>query len=374
MSYQAISSGWRKTIPAYVILIFIVLGGASLSAAPPSGTDYASSGGDANADGNVDIGDAIYLLNHLFTGGPAPAPCPPSGTQCSSSGGDANGDSLINIADGIWILAFLFEDGNAPLACPPAEPIEDPEVPDNFTSIGPNLQGYQEYLHDATGIIFVKIPSGNFHMGTTPEQEAPYEPGTDESPVHLVTLSSFLIAKTEIRQQIYTQVMGFNPAAHPGDNLPVEQVSWNDLSAPDGFLAQTGLSLPTEAQWEYACRGDSTGPFSGTGNLEEMGFYQNNSTGQTSEVGQLNVNSYGLHDMHGNVWEWVADSYSPGYYAEPCAAGLNPVNTAGLLERVVRGGAYNSTATTCRTTNRYFLLPLVITNDSVGFRPVFRLD
>lgn len=116
------------------------------------------------------------------------------------------------------------------------------------------------------------------------------------------------------------------------------------------------------------------GPFGGTGVLDEMGAYQDNSKGETSQVAQFNPNGFGLHDMHGNIWEWVEDYYSSDFYGDPCASDLDPLNGSGVLERVVRGGAYNSGATTCRSANRYFLIPLGLTNDSVGFRVAYTLD
>lgn len=211
-------------------------------------------------------------------------------------------------------------------------------------------------------------------MGSTSEIDAPFVPGSDESPPHLVTLSSFLIAKMEVSQAEYLLVMGTNPSANVGDDLPVEQISWNEINAPGGFLELTGFTLPTEAQWEYACRGTTTGPFSGTGEIGTMGSYLGNSNGVTSPRGSFEPNSYGLFDMHGNVWEWTRDNYSSTYYSDPCSSALDPIYDEGLAERVVRGGAYNSTATTCRSANRYYLISLVLTNDSVGFRPVLNLN
>lgn len=342
--------------------------------AMPSGGEYSATGGDPNGDGSIDIGDAVYLLNHLFAGGAAPVPCPPTGSGCTNLGGDANGDGLLNIADSVVILDFLFQSGATPVSCPPETPIDDFIIPQGFTFIALNSQGFAEYLHNDTQIEFVKIPSGNFMMGSTSEIDAPFVPGSDESPPHLVTLSSFLIAKMEVSQAEYLLVMGTNPSANVGDDLPVEQISWNEINAPGGFLELTGFTLPTEAQWEYACRGTTTGPFSGTGEIGTMGSYLGNSNGVTSPRGSFEPNSYGLFDMHGNVWEWTRDNYSSTYYSDPCSSALDPIYDEGLAERVVRGGAYNSTATTCRSANRYYLISLVLTNDSVGFRPVLNLN
>ena len=93
------------------------------------------------------------------------------------------------------------------------------------------------------------------------------------------------------------------------DALPVEQVAWDDCQE---FCTKSGLSLPTEAQWEYACRAGTAGPFSGTANLDEMGWYRQNSGGTTHPVGEKQPNDFGLYDMHGNVWEWCEDWYQWG--------------------------------------------------------------
>ena len=103
-------------------------------------------------------------------------------------------------------------------------------------------------------------------------------------------------------------MIGSNPSYFKGKDLPVEQVSWNDLHDADGFLLRTGLVLPTEAQWEYACRAGTGGFYSGTGNMDDMGWYLDNSnTGnghETHPVGEKQPNQFGLYDMHGNVAEW----------------------------------------------------------------------
>ncbi len=118
----------------------------------------------------------------------------------------------------------------------------------DFESLGKNEQGYPEYQHRGTGIVFVGLPGGTFDMGS-PETESGRQP--DEGPVHKVTLSPFLIAKHEVSQTEWKKVMGVNPSKSKGDTLPVGQVSWEDCQE---FCKKTGLSFPTEAQWEYACR------------------------------------------------------------------------------------------------------------------------
>ena len=137
----------------------------------------------------------------------------------------------------------------------------------------------------------------------------------------------------------------------PGDNNPAEQISWDDFQ---GFEAATRLGLPTEAQWEYACRAGTPGSYSGTGNLDDMGWYRDNSdTGnglETHPVGQKQPNHFGLHDMHGNVAEWCFYSKGPG-------------------AQVIRGGGWSFDAQDCRSAHRgYTGSPA--RNAALGFRPI----
>ena len=160
-----------------------------------------------------------------------------------------------------------------------------------FEYIGRNKQGYREYRHQETEIVFVSLPAGTFLMGSPEGEESPEE---DERPVHEVRLSPFMIAKYELTQAQWEKVMGVgsNPSDFTGENLPVDLVSWDDLHADRGFLKRTDFLLPTEAQWEYACRGGTPGRFSGTGILNDMGWYNENSSGKTHPVAGNGV-SYG---------------------------------------------------------------------------------
>ena len=146
---------------------------------------------------------------------------------------------------------------------------------EGFIFVEKNEQGYDEYTHDASGIRFVHLPGGEFEMGS-PDTEVGRL--SDEAK-HTVKLSPFLIAKYEVTQAAYATVMkdppaflSATPAYFGGENRPVEQVSWNDLKHPDGFLGRTGFSLPSEAQWEYACRAGTTSAFAGNGILDDMGW------------------------------------------------------------------------------------------------------
>ncbi len=179
-----------------------------------------------------------------------------------------------------------------------------------FEPLGRNVGGYPEYRHRKSGIVFVKLPGGTFRMGS-PASEP--EHGDDEGPRHEVILSPFLVAKYEVTQAQWKRVMGTSPSKFKGDDLPVEQVAWDDCQE---FCEKTGLSLPTEAQWEYACRARTTGRYSGTGNLSDMGWHHSNSGGTTHPAGGKAANQFGLHDMHGNVAEWVEDCYQADFYQQ----------------------------------------------------------
>ena len=206
-----------------------------------------------------------------------------------------------------------------------------------------NAEGYNEYTHDVSGIRFVHLPGGEFEMGS-PAEEAGR--GSNEGPVHTVSLSPFLIAKYEVTQAEYAAVMtghatlSVTPSLATGDDLPVEQVSWDDLHLGDGFLERTELVLPSEAQWEYACRAGTSGPFAGTGNLDDMGWYNVNSGRLPHDVGTKQANDFGLHDMHGNVFEWCRDVYDGAFYGSDFAYGPDPSSTGGSVLRVSRGGFF----------------------------------
>jgi len=228
-----------------------------------------------------------------------------------------------------------------------------------FTFVEKNAQGYPEYTHDSSGIHFVRLPGGSFNMGS-PASETRHN--VNEAPVHAVSLSPFLITKYEVTQAQYEAVMTGHewldptPSFRTGSNRPVEQVSWANLYLPDGFIRRTGLSLPSEAQWEYACRAGTPGPYAGTGNLDDMGWHTGNSGRQTHDVGSKKPNQFGLHDLHGNLWEWCEDKYDSAFYSKPAAAKPNPVATSGA-DRVVRGGSFDYPAAYCRSAYRSAGLP-----------------
>jgi formylglycine-generating enzyme required for sulfatase activity len=185
---------------------------------------------------------------------------------------------------------------------------------------------------------FALILAGTFQMGST-------NGNSDERPVHTVNITkAFYMQKTEVTQGQWRAVMGTNPSwfSDCGDTCPVEQVSWNDIQ---GFLTALNAMdpgknyrLPTEAEWEYAARAGTTGDYGGTGVLDQMGWYSDNSGSQTHPVAQKQPNHWGLYDMHGNVWEWVQDWYSATYYS--VSPTNDPQGPATGTSRVLRGGSW----------------------------------
>ena len=209
----------------------------------------------------------------------------------------------------------------------------------------------------------VWCPPGNFLMGSPADESGRHQ--------HWVTLTEgFWMAKYAVTQKQWKSVMENNPSHFMGDNLPVECVSWNDCQE---FCqkAGNGLRLPTEAEWEYACRAGSAGAYGGTGRVKEMGWYDALSSGQTHPVGEKRPNAWGLYDMHGNVWEWCADWYDSGYYAK--SPGVDPKGSASGKSRVLRGGCYWDDPRRCRSASRNCFNPSS-RGRNFGFRPVARLD
>ena len=188
----------------------------------------------------------------------------------------------------------------------------------------------------------VWCPAGSFTMGND-------EGGDDEKPPHRVTLSKgFWMAKTEVTREQWKSVMGNNPSGSLGDDKPVDSVSWD---ACQKFCTETGLELPTEAQWEYACHAGRT-----------------NSGGETHPAGTEQPNAWGFYNMHGNVWEWCADWY--GDY--PSGAVTDPKGASSGSKRVMRGGSRGAFAVWDRSArDSYYPSD---TSYDLGFRPVRNLS
>lgn len=195
------------------------------------------------------------------------------------------------------------------------------------------------------GMVFIK--GGCFIMGNDSAQ-------ADEKPEHEVCLNDFYLGKYEVTQAEWIKVVSLSPSKFSGDNYPVEQINFYDVLK---FLEKSNgaCRLPTEAEWEYAAKGGVQTRYY-WGNLMDGSYawFVDNSKGSTHPVGQRKPNQYGLYDMNGNVWEWVEDWYEPLYGA------INKDNPGGPPEgkfKVVRGGAFDSSAGALRTTNRTWLHP-----------------
>jgi len=207
----------------------------------------------------------------------------------------------------------------------------------------------------AKGVSFrmLAVVGGEFDMG-------------DESypkPIHKVRLDSFYLGEFPVTQAVWRAVMGDNPSRFRGDNRPVETVSWNDAQRfIERLNTRTGQSfrLPTEAEWEYAARGGARSEdcrYAGSDRLDEVGWYDENSYGETKPVRLKLPNALGLYDMSGNVWEWCHDWYNSDYYAACQAQGVvsNPEGPEEGGGRVFRGGGCFDGAASCRCA---FRLPL----------------
>lgn len=211
------------------------------------------------------------------------------------------------------------------LAPNPAPESETGKLPPEFTN--------------SIGMKFVLIKAGTFWMGS-PDNERGRN--SDETK-HKVTLTKdFYFQTTEVTQAQYEEIMASNPSDFKGDNLPVEQVTWNDavefckkLSVKEG----KAYRLPTEAEWEHACRAGTITSYSfrdNEGKLEEYACYGNNSGNKTHPVGKKMPNAWGVYDMHGNVWEWCSDWYG-GYQGGSVTDPKGPENGN---TKVVRGGSW----------------------------------
>ena len=238
------------------------------------------------------------------------------------------------------------------------QPVEQPQ---------PTRPEPQRPQHNLPDIAMVYVSGGTFTMGATSEQGS--DAWDDEKPAHSVTLSGYYIGKYEVTQKLWKAVMGSNPSNFKGDNLPVENVSWNDVQE---FLrklnAMTGkrYRLPTEAEWEFAARGGNSSrgyKYSGSNSLGSVAWYTDNSGNRTHAVGTKSPNELGIYDMSGNVWEWCQDWY--GSYSS--SSQRNPHGSNSGSDRVRRGGSWLSNARYCRVSSRLSYSPVFRYYD-LGFR------
>ena len=207
----------------------------------------------------------------------------------------------------------------------------------------------------------IYVAPGSFMMGRNGGN-------SNSSPAHKVTLTKgYWLGKYEVTQRQWKQVMGYNPSKFKGDDLPINTIPWDDcqkfIEKVNAKLGETMVRLPTEAEWEFACRAGADGEFAGTGWLDDMGWHNDNSGGKAHPVGQKQANAWGFHDMHGNVWEWCSDWW--GDYADGDV--IDPVGPASGKRHVTRGGAFDcKNAASCSVSSRVSFSPFGC--EFLGFR------
>ena len=215
-----------------------------------------------------------------------------------------------------------------------------------------NVDNISIPVKDGISIDMVRVEAGTFTMGATAEMK---DPDDKEKPTHRVTLTNdYYIGKYEVTQALWQAVMGKKPSYFKGSNLPVEQVSWDDcqdfLSKLNRITGKT-FRLPTEAEWEYAARGGNKSrgyQYSGSNNLSDVAWYDDNSGIKTHAVGTKQPNELGIYDMSGNVLEWCQDWYDK--YSSSSQA--NPTGANSGFGRVNRGGSWSDNARDCRSSFR----------------------
>ncbi|WP_445626734.1 SUMF1/EgtB/PvdO family nonheme iron enzyme [Nostoc sp. DSM 114167] len=261
----------------------------------------------------------------------------------------------------------------------PAATGEPTTTPVATPKIKQQPKGFVADLKNGVTLEMVQIPGGTFMMGS-PEKEA--ERNENESPQHEVKVPGFFMGKYEITQAQYQAIMGNNPSNFKGEQRPVEQVSWDDAVEFCKKLSQKigkTYRLPSEAEWEYACRAGTKTPFyfgetittdlvNYDGNYPYGSVPKGEFRQQTTNVGKFPPNSFGLYDMHGNVWEWCRDVYNDNYQGAPKDG--SPWLTGKDNDiKLLRGGSWYYDAWNCRSANRYFNEGAIRYNH-VGFRVV----
>ena len=254
---------------------------------------------------------------------------------------------------------------------------------------GPRTATAPEAVTTKLGIEMLDLPAGSFTMGDNSGD-------SDEQPAHQVSVSRFSIDVHEVTQENYEKLMGKNPAKFKNPESPVERASWvsaaqycNMRSSMEGFepcydtqtyrcnFEANGYRLPTEAEWEYACRAGTTTPWSLGANqagLTKHAWFKANGEKTTHPVARKEPNPWGLYDMHGNVAEWCNDFYAESYgHGEGT---LDPSGPASGEERVLRGGSWKSSPASCRSSARYSEPPgfadVCFGYEAYGFRCVRR--
>ncbi|MBW2737883.1 MAG: SUMF1/EgtB/PvdO family nonheme iron enzyme [Deltaproteobacteria bacterium] len=257
---------------------------------------------------------------------------------------------------------------------PPSSQKRRSQEPRTTVAMAPrpsSLEKGQSFTN-SIGMKFVLIPSGTFMMGSPLNEPERFK---DERQHRVTITKPFYMQTTEVTQGQWREVMGSNPSRFKdcGADCPVEEVFWNDAQE---FIRKLNRKeradkyrLPTEAEWEYACRADSITRFcfgDSDGKLGEYAWYIGNSSLKTHSVGQKQPNVWGLYDMHGNVWEWVEDDWHENYKGAP-TDGRAWIDEPRGSNRVIRGGSWNFVAQYCRSAIRYDVSP-DNRNNNLGFR------
>ena len=282
-------------------------------------------------------------------------------------------------------------------------PVPGYRVPGSTTHACPPLGSVTFTGSYVQELAMILIPAGTFQMGSPPDEPGRDEPGREpDETLHTVTLTKgFYIAPTEVTEELWDNVMGSGAST---SQLPQSLVTWdkavafcNQLSLKEDLTpayvisgiegdviwnhAANGYRLPTEAEWEYACRAGSqtafcNGPITDIDildpqldpNLDQVGWYLRNSEGVLHDVGQKSPNDWGLYDMHGNVYEWVWDGYRPDYENLPSVDPVYDVKRHNY--RVIRGGRMSYFAWACRSANRHWYGNIFYETPWIGFRVV----
>ncbi len=236
---------------------------------------------------------------------------------------------------------------------------------------------FTEDLSNGVRLDMLIIPPGIFQMGSIPLQG-----NDDEQPRHLVTVKSFLMGRVPVTQGQWKAIMGkLPPCRFKGGKLPVERVSWEDAQKFCQRLSKKAgrnYHLPSEAQWEYACRAGTSTPFSfggtlttGLANFNGEHIFKHEPPGvyfhATNEAGKYPPNAFGLYDMHGNVWEWCADNWVDEYSSAPRDG--SAYQNKDSAYRVVRGGSWHEPPENCRSATRLRAL-LSDAEEFIGFRVI----
>jgi formylglycine-generating enzyme required for sulfatase activity len=246
--------------------------------------------------------------------------------------------------------------------------------------------GTPDVITTQSGLEMVAIGGGWFEMGSA-------KGGADESPVHRVWISPFWMDTCEVVQEQFKKFQFPDPSHFKDPRKPLDQINWTDATMYcnerslaedlepcydeetwDCNFAANGYRLPTEAEWEYACRAGTSSQYSFGNTAQKIrahAWFADNSSKTTQPVGQKQPNPWGLYDMHGNVSEWCNDFYAEDYYKQ--SPERDPKGPAEGKERVLRGGAWNSSADSCRSTYRASdpsINDTCLASDAIGFRCV----